>query len=151
MLCALLLTMLPGKAYALSDDDIKIAWGPNIVPGPSGGGGGGHPIEGEPVSSGGGAGTSFDGSATHTRWGVMCVARHRYEAAMLVCGYSWDDSRLDGGKRARLSNKTTGGDFWELANYFYTLSSIDGAYKIPDFYGNEYKNQQNLLGVYYPL
>lgn len=136
---------MPSSAFA-GESSYRIVWGPNVVPGPSGGGGGGHPIDGG-SSSGGGAGTTFDGDASGSLYGVMVYAPNKYAAAMLVCGVAWNDSRIDHDKRMALSNESLGGDFYTFAQRFSTISDGSGSFNVPDFYGNAYKNENMLWGV----
>ena len=114
--------LLPSTAYAAQAPDYSemgIAWGPNYVSDPSG------------------------------EYGVIVVTNTNYNAALLACGVSVNDTRLNHTTMAKLSNQSTGGAFYTFAQlvqrYYY-----DGEYNYPNWANwGTFDTLSNLYGSSY--
>lgn len=58
--------------------------------------------------------------------GYMCIAYTNFNAALAALGVSVNDSRLTDDARAKLSNASTGGDFYLFASSFFTRAQLNG-------------------------
>lgn len=102
---------IPTYAFAATGDvlnynDMAVVWGPNPV--------------------------GRWGSGDNDENGVIVVANSMYNAAIVTCGYDVLDSRFTHEVKAKLSNASTGGNFYTFAQTFECFQGQDG-YNYPSW------------------